>query len=218
MDWLSSNYQLVSSLSNIGMFVIWALYLHLFFSLLRRHKRATILINISERPDWDGRCLVSNMSAEPVYIESVLLSVEFRGSGSRLSPITDVIEHDPEAGGHDGARHQRGAIGQGPVLPGQVIDIGGFRSMAMSVLASADPQPERPGDPLEQVEALEVHIIAVYAAEDFLCGARRRFGLKATADRRTLKPTTWYTHQTRAHRDRKRLAELLDEDRRMRFD
>lgn len=105
----------------------------------------------------------------------------------------------------------------GAVRPGHVTDIGSFRSLALSVLAYGARHDQDSDDRLEQVTALEVQVIAVYAAEDFLCGAKRRFMLKKSAGRQALEPTTWYTQQTRARRDRKRLAELLDKARRIRF-
>jgi hypothetical protein len=49
---------------------------HQIVSSYRRQRRPKILINLGGGSTPDARCLIGDMSAEPIYVESLIITVE----------------------------------------------------------------------------------------------------------------------------------------------
>ena len=89
LDWIGENHSVVSTLSNVGMLLVWIVYMQLFLSSYKRQTRPKILINVGAGRSIDGRCLLSNMSSEAIYIESLIATME-TGEGRWVYPVTDA--------------------------------------------------------------------------------------------------------------------------------
>lgn len=180
-EWIASNHQVISALANIAMLFVWIAYLQVFVSSYRRQKRPNILIHRGAGSELEARCLISNMSAEPIYIESLIATLE-TADGRWSCPVTDVDE---------GRSDLTLATRQGAMQTGQFADFGSFRSLLESGLRMrTEPERGTASDALESVKVLEIKVIAVHGSEDLLAGAIRRFDLIRRHDQLLLKGQT----------------------------
>ena len=72
-SWLRENHGAVSALASLATLVVWTLYFQMLLMNYRRTLRPKILINRGAGHRLQAHCLIANMSAEPIYIEAVLL-------------------------------------------------------------------------------------------------------------------------------------------------
>ncbi len=193
-NWIETNHQVISALANIAMLLVWIAYLQVFVSSYRRQKRSNILINRGAGAGLEARCLISNMSAEAIYIESLIASVA-TAEGRWSCPVTEL----PEGCSHLKTR-------QGPLKAGQLVDIGSFRSLIEPVLrGGAGRRDADAPDGFESLVAFEIKVIAVHGSEDLLAGATRRFDLIRRQDRLLVRGHEVGTHQIRSRRERENL-------------
>lgn len=202
-NWIAGNHQVISSLANIAMLFVWIAYLQVFVSSYRRQKRSNILINRGAGSGLEARCLISNMSAEAIYIESVIATAE-TAEGRWSLPVTELLE-----GRSDLDLKTR----QGPLQAGRFIDIGSFQKLMEPVLQKAKGQRGAvTSDGLENLVSFEIKIIAVHGSEDLLTGAVRRFDLLQRQHRLLLRGHAVGTHQIRSRRERERLRHDVEAD------
>lgn len=202
-DWISQNIEVLSLLVSLGMLAVWIIYLQVFLFSYRRQTRSKIVINRGAGIDLEARCLVSNMSSDAIYIESILASVEAQEDSWRCT-VTDIEGHrdgelpsDPKALTH-----------QGPLPSGGYMDIGSYREL----LERAVDGRGRLEAVLEQMTGpviAQIQVVADYASEDLLVGARRRFQLEAQGQRWLLNPQDGGTEQIRSRRERRRISDEL---------
>lgn len=202
-NWIASNHQVISVLANIAMLFVWIAYLQVFVSSYRRQKRSNILINRGAGSGLEARCLISNMSAEAVYIESLIATVETT-EGRWSCPVTEMLE-----GRSDLDLKTR----QGPLQAGRFVDVGSFESLIEPALQRG-PGGRGAVAPvgLENLAALEIKVIAVHGSEDLLVGATRRFDLFRRQDRLLLRGHTVGTQQIRSRRERAKLRVDVEAD------
>ncbi|MBM1170601.1 hypothetical protein [Microvirga arabica] len=202
-NWIASNHQVIGAMANIAMLFVWIAYLQVFVSSYRRQKRSKILINRGAGSGLEARCLISNMSAEAIYIESLIVSVETT-DGHWSYPVTELLE---------GRSDLELATRQGPLQTGQLIDIGSFQSLIQPVLRRGMglDGTVAPSD-LDNLVAFEIKVIAVHGSEDLLSGAVRRFDVIRQQNRLLLKGHAVATHQIRSRRERKRLEDEVKAD------
>ena len=96
MSWIAENHQLIAALTSIGMLVVWITYLQLFLASYRRQRKATILIRLGQGGGLDAHCLVTNMSAEPIYLHTLVAQLD-GPDGPLACPITEFDGEDPAA-------------------------------------------------------------------------------------------------------------------------
>ncbi|MXQ14518.1 hypothetical protein [Microvirga makkahensis] len=197
-NWITSNHQVIGTLVNIAMLFVWIAYLQVFVSSYRRQKRSSILINRSSGSGLDARCLISNMSAEAIYIESIIATVA-TAEGRWSCPVTEPLE-----GRSDLDLKTR----QGPLQAGRFIDIGSFQSLIEPALRMGTVAPNRS----ENLVAVEIKVIAAHGSEDLLAGATRRFDVIRQQDRLLLRGHVVGTHQIRSRRERERLHDDVELD------
>jgi hypothetical protein len=197
-NWIASNHQIISALANVAMLLVWVAYLHVFVSGYRRQKRSNILINRGVGSGLEARCLISNMSAEAIYIESLIATAE-TAEGRWSCPVTELME-----GRSDLDLKTR----QGPLQAGRFVDIGSFQSLIEPALKRGTAA----ADGLEGLVAFEIKVIAVHGSEDLLAGAKRRFDVVRQQDRLLLRGHTVGTHQIRARQEREKLRDDVEAD------
>lgn len=203
LQWITNNHQVISVLASVSMLFVWIAYLQVFVSSYRRQRRPSILVNRGAGSGLDARCLISNMSAEAIYIESLIATVET--TERRLScPVTDLQE---------GRSDLKLATRQGPLQAGQFVDIGSFQSLIDPVLRTgASPGGAIASDTLENLLAFEIKVIAVHGSEDLPAGAIRRFDLVRQQDQLLVRGHVVGTQQIRSRRKRAKLRDDLKVD------
>lgn len=207
-EWIASNNQVISVLANVGMLIVWVAYLQIFVGSYRRQRRPKILVNHGAGSGLGARCLVSNMSADPIYVLSVIATIDTL-DGRWTCPITDLQDSDEVEALPDLSLATR----QGPLQPGQVMDIGPFRTLMEHVVRHGPPRQQAADLDIDgKITAFEVTIAAVYGSEDLLAGASRRFDLVRQDDELRLRSHSVDTKQIRSRRERKKISRVIEDD------
>lgn len=208
LNWLSSHAQLVGAAINLCMLVVWIVYLQVFVSSYHRQVRSKILISLSGGRGLDARCLVSNMSSQAIYVESIIIDLETEDERKSF-PITELLDYEQWDQPSDLNLWSR----QGPLGAAQVRDMGSFRKMLSHALGEARGWPGSVGDDeFAKVQALDVRVVAAYGSEDLPIGAVRRFEIRREDGRTRLRPQSSETGQIRSRRARREIRRLLDEE------
>jgi hypothetical protein len=199
--WISENSGALNVLVSAAMLVVWGVYLQLILQSYRRERRPKILISRGAGTGLRSRCLLSNMSAEAIYIHSLAAKLGL-AEEKKFAAVTDLGDLDDP--GLDG----RPKTYQGPVAAGDFIDIGTFEAILGRAgwQSLPDPAAVQDGGLIE----LELTVIATYRSEDLIVGATRCFELEANgagADDTgwTIKARTADTRQIRSKTERKAL-------------
>lgn len=215
LSWLQEHSQAISAVTGLGTLGVWLIYLQVFVSNYRRQLRAKILISRGAGSGLESRCLVSNMSAAPVYIQSVIVTLDLDGE-RLMAPVTDLSGREDDQTGTGAGLPTR----QGPLASGELKDVGTFGNLVRHVLHS-DGADDRGGEvdrggedeQLRRLRSVQIELLGVYASEDLPVGARRTFLASAGNRGIELKGQTPFTTQLRSRRDRKQLAAVLEHDR-----
>ncbi|MBR0557067.1 hypothetical protein J5J10_15370 [Ciceribacter sp. L1K23] len=198
-DWISTWSEPLNVGINLGMLVVWLVYLHVFVKTFRRSTRPRIIIARAVGRGLDSSCFVSNMSAESLYIENVIATVDMPHVKG-VAPILDVAGRRAD----DHASDQRQRTHQGPLLSGEYISIGSFRE----IIERACSQSLPPGG-LQPGIRVDVLVVADYASEELLIGASRTFRVSDEGGTQTVSPCEPRTVQITGRRERKELSRQL---------
>lgn len=212
IDWLKDNHQLISLVISASTLLVWVFYAQLLLLNFKRQRKPSLIINRGAGRGLSSLCLISNMSAEPMFINQLVVRIE-TSKGPLELDVTDVRQSidDETAASPDLAIYQ--ATHQGPLRSGDFIHIGTFRSMLHSVAGNHGIKlngykPE--GDWV--FHTLEVRAVAFYGPERHPIGVLRRFKL---ADRGepdcALIPEGPFTEQLLSRRHRRRVLGWLKE-------
>jgi len=186
--------------------MVWMIYLQVFVSSYRRQLRATLLITRGAGDGLEARCFLSNMSAGPIYVQSVLVTLE-TAAGTLVRPVTDILDLEDEP--PDDPRLQ---TRQGPLGSGETRDLGSFSNLLRHVLrASTDAPNPTPAE--TTVRSIVIEIVGIYSSEDLPIGARRRFLVLDHEGRLRIQGQELETEQIRSRRQRRRLVADLERDR-----
>src|SRR3546814_9936598 len=115
-EWLAGNAEALNVLANVGMLIVWISYLQLFLAGYRRERRSKILVNRGAGTDMTAHCLLTNMSAESIYVQSIVARLEAAG-GTVECQLTDLETIAAGAGGRDSP----GPLKQGPPAVGRLL-------------------------------------------------------------------------------------------------
>jgi hypothetical protein len=206
LEWLASNHELAALVVSLCTLLVWVTYLQVFLAGYRRQRRGAILITVGQGHGLEGRCLVTNMGAEPVYILALLAQVESR-DGVCIRAITE-LEGEQWSEPSDLRLWTR----QGPLDSSELRDMGTLQSMVNHVLdagAGAHAGNEGPEQRAAGLRSVLIRVIALHGSEELPIGAERAFDV--VGDGATLHPRTYGTRQIRSRRGRRQLTRLLDE-------
>ena len=206
LDWIRDNYAIISVLINLGMLIVWIVYLQLFLLSYKRGTRPKILINVGGGRGLDAMCLLSNMSSEGVYVESIIATL-YSKDKQWVCPVTDVETLTQD----DDPPNPLAKTRQGPLEPGEVRDVGSFRNLIRHVLEEAGGCDESHDEVPDGISAFEIHAIADFGPDDLLVGAKRQFDLDKHDGEWVLKPQSPFTVQIRSRRERQRINRMLEE-------
>lgn len=193
IDFVKENSEIIRTVTNVAMLVIWITYLQLFLMSYMRQRRSSILVNRGAGRGVEARCLISNMSAEPIYVQSIMAVLQ-DGGREWTASVTDVEELG------DNSADIGKATNQGPLHAGDYMDIGSFKSLARRAAEHAGAPV---GGMMQDYDSLELIVVAAYASERKSVAARRRFQLESGG---RLIPSTVSTRQIRFGPERKRIV------------
>lgn len=202
MQWIAAHREIIATLTGVGTLLVWVVYLHVFVSSYRRQSRATLLITHAAGDGLDARCLLSNMSAGPVYVASVLVTLETQ-SQSAATPVTDIRDAEG-AVAEEAGRWTR----QGPLNSGETRDLGSFGSLARQALLAIPAE-----SPPVSLRSMTVRVVAIYGSEDLPIGASRTFLLTREGGRWRIKGRELSARQIRSRQERRKLIADLERDR-----
>ncbi|WP_106478614.1 hypothetical protein [Phytohalomonas tamaricis] len=213
-NWLSQNAQLLNTFLNLGMLLIWGIYLQLLLNNFRRQRHAKLIINRGRGRGMDSLCIVSNMSQEPIFLEAIVGVIE-TSDGTYVYDVTDYTDENQKSKeDKQDAPELRQVTRQGPLSQGQYIQIGSYRQLMKGVAlhhgidvgSQSLPQGEM------TFKSFELRLIGLFGPEDQPIGARRCFNIeKSDNDEYVLVPKTVNTVQLSSHRDRREIRRWMND-------
>lgn len=196
LEWLATHGSIISAAANIGMLLVWMVYLGTFLRQYGRQTQPKIVINKAVGRDLSAACFISNMSSEPIYIEAIQVGFESR-SGKWDTFVTDMVLRDGDEVPPDPRQRTR----QGPMRSGDYMPIGNFSELLDRVArANRDLHGLDLADHEEPV--LLVRIFADYASEDLVVGAERPFHFENRDGTWIVRTMGEFTRQIRSRRQR----------------
>lgn len=206
LAFIQDNAPVVSAVASIGTLFIWGIYLHIFLSGHMRQIKPMLVLNRSEGRTLDAHCLVTNMSREPVHVQSVVATLR-TANDTHSAHITDAEDIRTSGTTTGWQRMTR----QGPLSSGTMVDMGTFACILDYATQSCSDDQHFLGSKLEaQAITLEITILGIYSTEDLLIGASRIFEFDHTKTPVELRATTALTRQITKKSERKRLLKELD--------
>ena len=198
-DWFQQNSSVISALTSLATLLVWATYLQIIYQDYKRQRRPRLIIHQTQGSRKDARCLLINMSSEPIHIQcvSVAAKIDEREHTVMITDYnrTSLQESTP--------KEIEDILRQGPLQPGDFFQLGTFENM-FELLTSSAGHDTWLTEVTEQ--RLEVRIVAVYGNRTRPVGARRTFTLKGLSDRYRIQPVSLDTEQLYS-REAQRTAE-----------
>lgn len=203
--WLSQNTAILSLAVSIAMLIVWVVYLQLLLNGYRRQRSSSILISRGAGHGIRSRCLITSMSAEPLYVTSIVATL-VTAEKSYEYALTDLRDL-PEDLGAD----PRSSMRQGSLSTGEYLDIGHFDEF-VAQLAETDPELCRLNSWTDAVTAIELTVVALYGSDRLPVGASRRFSfVKMDTGGLRIRPDTLWTRQLHTRHQRRQLVRKLAE-------
>ncbi len=198
-EWIGEHSNTLNVLLSAAMLVVWLFYLQGFLQGFRRERRPKILINRGGGSSLRAHCLLSNMSAEAIYIHSLVAKLN-SSDEEIFAAVTDLV------GGSDDETtfSLREATLQGPVAAGDFLDAGTFESILRRAGWTAPAEGTNTVANVQPI-VLELIVLATYRSEDLIVGASRRFAIETGGSGWMIKPRAVATQQIRSRRQRRAL-------------
>jgi hypothetical protein len=195
---IKNNHGAINAIAGALTLVIWALYFQLLLNSYRHRIRPKININRGDGKSCASRCVISNMSAEAVYVEAIILTLG-DNEDRRVCSLSDLdVSTSPDS-------DTRSQLFQGPLRSGEFIDIGTFDSLIEKAQTSFQER-KIPG---HDTPELEVMVVATYTADDGLIAAERHYELHFSNGTRLLTPTTFVTRQVRSRKEMQKVEKFM---------
>ncbi|WP_146010311.1 hypothetical protein [Acidimangrovimonas sediminis] len=202
LDWISAHSALLNVAINGGMLAVWVVYLQIFVTTYRQARSPRVLINRAMGSDIDAQCIVSNMSQEPVYPQSVYCTVHYRG-GSFSATITDrEIFQDT------GRDQPKGVTAQGPLKQGAFLSLGSFRNL-MDVTSRHSDEDSALARHDDAVEGMEIMVVCAFGGDNLEIAANRAFRIDTGTDPWSIIPRFPQTDQIAGRAERKRIRQRV---------
>lgn len=207
-EWLSNYSGALRALSNTGYFLLWGVFLQLMYLMFRRKRLTRLLINRGKSKDMEALCIISNMSAEPIFVEYIIAELET----SQGSIVLDVTDQDREySEEEEDSESEQNNARYGPLESSGFLHIGSFAKLVerLAQAGEIDMQAGRPrGD--VKLQGLILRVIGVHGPEDNPVGAERRFAFVDTPSGYTLAPQLGDTKQLASRKQRRQLKRIAE--------
>lgn len=223
-QWIVDHKEVLSVIASIGSVIIWLVYAQLLYLGFRRQRQPRLIINRGRNKDIDALCLISNMSAESIFIAYIIAELETT-EGSITMDVTDFEqqydESDESGEDQDDSLNQSFAKSlqqdakdntrQGPIKPGEFFHIGTFSDLIHRLARDEGicMDGHKPQGDLEFTR-LTLRLIGIYGPEDMPIGAERSFDLKHGPLNYALTPVSWDTKRLASLRQRRKLRRTVE--------
>ncbi|MEW5425069.1 hypothetical protein [Amorphus sp. 3PC139-8] len=204
LNWLGENSGALNVAINLAMLVVWFVYLQLFLMAYLRQRKPKILINRGAGVGMNAHCLVSNMSQEPIYVQSIL-GILKTDDKSWMMAVTDVEGLD------ENKPRSKEATNQGPLCQGDHMDIGTLGSLIERTRRCTE-LPDMDTPPSDVFKEFELIVVAAHSSEALTIGAKRTFRFKPDTPGDNIVPATIETEQISAMWERRRVQRLLKQN------
>lgn len=214
LDWIASHSEALGLALSGATLIVWLVYAQLLYTSFRRQWRPRLLINRGRGKDLDALCMISNMSAEALFIQYIVADLETDATTIRL----DVTDRDWQRS--DGEDDHPASVSlslgdwthQGPLESAGYIHIGSFRDL-ITRIGRRQAKGSSIATLHEQLglTALTIRVIGTYGSENTPVGGERRFRLEPAEPTFALIPDTWDTVRLSSWRERRSLERLIGE-------
>ncbi|WP_192034537.1 hypothetical protein [Halomonas sp. YLGW01] len=203
MQWLNQNSGAISALTGILTLLVWLFYAQLLYNGYIRQRRPRIIINRGSGKNLTSLCLISNMSAEAIFVQHIIAVLETEEGEKQL----DIVDYQ-----RSGDEEQQYRSHQGPLDSGAYLHVGSFRQI-LEHLTDHHGLNDDGKEALSRraYRALEIRVVAIYGSEDNPIGARRRFRLDPEGDDCRLIPDGLDTQRLASRRQRHRIRQWMQE-------
>ncbi|WP_129138979.1 hypothetical protein [Modicisalibacter coralii] len=217
--WISQHNDVLTVFTNVGTLCIWLVYAQLLYWGFRRQRRPRLIINRGKKKDINALCIISNMSAESIFIEYIIAELK-TNQGTITMDVTDFEQQYSEGDELDDKEEERRQLlnnspvkentRQGPLGSGDFLHIGTFDDLIRRMARDEGIEMEghRPKGDLE-FKSLMVRLIGIYGPEDMPVGAEREFLLQDNDRYCSLTPATWDTRRLASKRERRELRQMV---------
>jgi hypothetical protein len=213
-DLITQNKDILIVLTNFGTLIIWLVYAQLLYSGFRRQRSPKVIINRGSKKDINALCIISNMSAEAIFISYIFAEIE-TNQGTIELDVTDLehISSEDNDSGNDSNPIGKLADNtrQGPLASGGYLHIGSFNSLICRIgkEEGLDMDGHIPRGNLEFI-SISILLVAIYGPEKMPVGAERRFRLNNKNRKYSLTPEDWDTKLLTSRRQRIKLNDRVN--------
>ncbi|HEX5678784.1 MAG TPA: hypothetical protein VFX91_12530, partial [Alcanivorax sp.] len=88
-DWISENKDVLDVLIGVGTLLVWVVYAQLLYNGYKRQRRPRVAITRGRQKGVEALCLISNMSAESIFIQHIVARLE-TDNGTYFHDITEL--------------------------------------------------------------------------------------------------------------------------------
>lgn len=206
MEWLSSHSAAITAVTSSLTLLVWLFYAQLLYLNFRRQRQPKIIINRGGGKSLNARCVISNMSSEPIFIEHIIAILHTDSERYAVSLI-DVDENEASENCQLAETTR-----QGPMLSGSFNHIGTFEEIIGRIAKFHGLATDKGPLPSEvTMMAIELRLVAVYGSEDAPVGALRKFELSTDETGCYLTPTTFVTRRYASPFRRRRVRQWIRE-------
>ncbi|MEQ3723305.1 hypothetical protein [Alcanivorax sp.] len=218
LDWIAQHEKSLSVIASFSSVLIWLVYAQLLYLGFRRQRSSRLIINRGRNKDISALCLISNMSAESVFVQYIIAELH-TSQGVITMDVTD-FEQEYNKGDEDEEQRNNDTSGvidvtentrQGPIRPGGFSHIGTFRELVERIARCEDINMDGhvPQGDIEFTH-IKIRLIGIYGPENKPIGAERGFDLTYNEDQFSLRPSSWDTKQLSSMRQRRNLHKIVD--------
>lgn len=190
----------VSPISNLGMVIIWVIYLQLFFIQYRRSSRPYLVVHHGQNESADSMCMLVNMGKEAVHVQCVQIVVQTQDDDERLLTVTRY-EHV-----NSDENNLRQSLRQGPLESGDFLVLGSFRDMLSG--ACGDHESDLS---IEDIRTFTIRVAALHGPTSYPVGARRRFYMQHDG-KSCVFPEYIYTEQLTKRRSKREVSRWIERE------
>jgi hypothetical protein len=170
-EWITANAKVLTLVTTAFTLVVWTVYGQLMAANDKRKRKPRLFVKQGSGHGLDSVCLVSNMSAEAIYIRCVLVSLRV-GEQTYRDTIADAdkptnldAEADPDQNPC-----------QGPLKASETMNLGTFRSLVAQIGEAEGLDVDHDARlPIADLNSVTVTVVTAFGPEESTVGARRHF-------------------------------------------
>ncbi|NDV00603.1 hypothetical protein [Pseudoroseicyclus tamaricis] len=208
MTWITDHSSLLNLAVNVGMFLIWVAYLQIFLMNYLRGRRPRIIISRGGGSSIDALCLVSNMSQEPIYLQSIYCTIRGKDGSTCSATITDREMLARAADGTDAP----GVTSHGPLGRAEFMSLGPYRRLLDITVEQSDDGACALDELSEQIEGFEIMVVSAFGGDDLEIAAKRDFRIDRSEEPWNVIPVYPQTTQISSRRERKEIRNRVIEE------